>query len=133
MGLYAPLNPLFKRPDIVLHTSAGKGDIRGYVKWRKINGGAHSDLGKRCRDGFVGLKKACGKLGLTFWDYRCDRIGQFGEIAPLLRFHSRTRHDLFKSSRLPSDRRRIIPSAPLGSRALKPYRNPWCKIPKRLT
>ena len=74
---------VLKRPDIVLHTNGSEGDIRGYVKWRKISGGTRSDLGKRCRDGFASLKKTCRKLGISFWDYLGDRIGQHGKIAPL--------------------------------------------------
>ena len=74
---------VLKRPDIVLHTNGSEGDIRGYVKWRKISGSTRSDLGKRCRDGFASLKKTCRKLGISFWDYLGDRIGQHGNIAPL--------------------------------------------------
>ena len=74
---------VLKRPDIVLHTNGSEGDIRGYVKWRKISGGTRSDLGKRCRDGFASMKKTCRKLGVSFWDYLGDRIGQHGAIAPL--------------------------------------------------
>jgi len=68
---------------LVLHTNGSEGDIRGYVKWRKISGGTRSDLGKRCRDGFASLKKTCRKLGISFWDYLGERIGQQGQIAPL--------------------------------------------------
>jgi hypothetical protein len=71
------------RPDIPLHTNASENDIRGYVKWRKISGGTRSDLGRRCRDTFASLKKTCRKLGISFWDYLNDRIGQVGDIQPL--------------------------------------------------
>ncbi len=74
---------VLQRPDIVLHTNGSEGDIRGHVKWRKISGGTRSELGKRCRDGFASLKKTCRKLGISFWSYLGDRIGQHGEIAPL--------------------------------------------------
>ena len=74
---------VLQRPDIVLHTNGSEGDIRGYVKWRKISGGTRSDLGKRCRDGFASLKKTCRKLGISFWDYLGDRIERHGNIAPL--------------------------------------------------
>jgi hypothetical protein len=74
---------VLKRPDIVLHTNGSEGDIRGYVKWRKISGGTRSELGKRCRDGFASLKKTCRKLGISFWDYLGDRIEQHGNIPPL--------------------------------------------------
>ena len=68
---------------IVLHADGSEGDIRGHAKWRKISGGTRSDLGKRCRDGFASLKRTCRKLGVSFWDYLGDRIGQHGAIAPL--------------------------------------------------
>ena len=74
---------VLQRPDIVLHTNGSEGDIRSYVKWRKISGSTRSHLGKRCRDGFASLKKTCRKLGISFWDYLADRIEQHGEIAPL--------------------------------------------------
>jgi len=74
---------VLKRPDIVLHTNGSEGDIRDYVKWRKISGGTRSDPGKRCRDGFASLKKTCRKLGISFWDYLGDRINGHGTIAPL--------------------------------------------------
>lgn len=71
------------RPDIPLHTNGSENDIRDYVKWRKISGGTRSDLGRRCRDTFASLKKTCRKLGVSFWDYLNDRIGQVGDIPPL--------------------------------------------------
>jgi hypothetical protein len=71
------------RPDIPLHTNGSENDIRSYVKWRKISGGTRSDLGRRCRDTFASLKKTCRKLGISFWDYLNDRIGQIGDIPPL--------------------------------------------------
>jgi hypothetical protein len=74
---------VLQRPDIVLHTNGSEGDIRGYVKWRKISGGTRSDLGKHCRDGFASLKKTCRKLGVSFWDYLGDRITGHGAIPQL--------------------------------------------------
>jgi hypothetical protein len=62
---------VLQRPDIVLRTNGSEGDIRGYVKWRKISGGTRSDLSKHCRDGFASLKKTCRKLGVSFSDYCC--------------------------------------------------------------
>jgi len=74
---------VLKRPDIPLHTNGSEGDIRGYVKWRKISGGTRSDLGRRCRDTFASLKKTCRKLGVSFWDFLGDRIELLGAIPPL--------------------------------------------------
>lgn len=71
------------RPDIPLHTNGSENDLRGYVTWRKISGGTRSDRGCRCRDTFASLKKTCRKLGISFWDYLNDRIGQIGDIPPL--------------------------------------------------
>jgi len=74
---------VLKRPDIVLHTSASEGHSCGYLMWRKISGGTRSDLGKHCRDGFASLKQTRRKLGISFWYYLGDRIGQNGNITAL--------------------------------------------------
>jgi hypothetical protein len=71
------------RPDIPLHNNLSEGDIREYVKKRKISGSTRSDAGRRCRDTFTSLKKTCRKLGLSFWDYLYDRISKAGKITPL--------------------------------------------------
>ena len=76
------------RPDVPLHTNGSENDIRGFVKWRKVSGGTRSDLGRRCRDTFASLKKTCRKLGISFWDYPNDRIGQVGAIPPFARDRS---------------------------------------------
>ncbi|HWM69456.1 MAG TPA: hypothetical protein VNO35_22905, partial [Steroidobacteraceae bacterium] len=52
-------------------------------KKRKVSGGTRSDLGRRCRDTFASLKKTCRKLGVSFWDYLNDRIGQGALVQPL--------------------------------------------------
>ncbi|WP_323697043.1 MULTISPECIES: IS66 family transposase [Thiorhodovibrio] len=74
---------VLQRPEIVLYTNGSEGDIRGYVKWRKISGGTRSDLGRRCREGFASLKKTCRKLGISFWGYLGDRIEGHHNIPPL--------------------------------------------------
>lgn len=94
---YQTLNELLKRlykrkkelllvlkfPQIPLHNNLSEGDIREYVKKRKISGGTRSDTGRRCRDAFSGLKKTCRKHSLSFWHYLGDRIKNAGEISPL--------------------------------------------------
>ncbi len=70
-------------PDIPLHTNGSEGDIRDYVKKKKVSGGTRSDLGRRCRDTFASLKKTCRKLGISFWDYLSDRVSGSNNI-PLL-------------------------------------------------
>lgn len=65
---------VLKCPVIPLHNNLSENDIREYVKRRKISGSSRSDLGRKCRDTFVSLKKTCRKLKVSFWEYLNDRI-----------------------------------------------------------
>ena len=62
------------RPEIPLHTNGSENDIRCHVTKRKVSGGTRSDVGRDCRDAFLGLKKTCAKLGIAFWDYLGSRL-----------------------------------------------------------
>ena len=62
------------RPEIPLHTNGSENDIRCHVTRRKLSGGTRSDLGRDCRDAFLGLAKTCTKLKIAFWDYLGDRL-----------------------------------------------------------
>ncbi len=61
-------------PDIPLHTNGSENDIRCHVTRRKVSGGTRSDLGRDCRDAFLGLAKTCAKQGIAFWDYLGSRL-----------------------------------------------------------
>jgi Transposase IS66 family len=61
-------------PDIPLHTNGSENDIRCQVTKRKVSGGTRSDIGRDCRDAFLGLAKTCAKLGVAFWDYLGSRL-----------------------------------------------------------
>jgi hypothetical protein len=61
-------------PELPLHNNAAETDIREYVTRRKISGGTRSELGRKARDTFVGLKKTCRKLGISFWKYLTSRL-----------------------------------------------------------
>jgi hypothetical protein len=61
-------------PEFPLHNNAAETDIREYVTRRKISGGTRSALGRKARDTFVGLKKTCRKLGISFWNYLRSRL-----------------------------------------------------------
>jgi hypothetical protein len=74
---------VLERPDLPLHNNLSEGDIREYVKRRKISGGTRSDDGRRGRDTFASLKKTCRKLGISFWSYLNDRIRGAGRIPAL--------------------------------------------------
>jgi hypothetical protein len=66
-----------------LHNNQAETDIREYVTRRKISGGTRSDAGRRARDTFVGLKKTCRKLGVSFWQYLLSRLRMDRQIPPL--------------------------------------------------
>ena len=69
-GLLAVL----EHPHLPLHNNLSENDIREYARLRKVSGGTRSDLGRRCRDTFLSLKKTCRKLGLSFWQFLKDRL-----------------------------------------------------------
>jgi hypothetical protein len=71
----AELLKVLERPEIPLHTNGSENDIRSHVTKRKVSGGTRSDVGRDCRDGFLGLAKTCEKLGIDFWDYLGSRLG----------------------------------------------------------
>jgi hypothetical protein len=72
------------RPELPLHTNGSERDLRPQVIKRKISGGTRADLGRDCRDAFLGLLLTCAKLGLSFWDYLGDRLGVPETEAPYL-------------------------------------------------
>jgi len=74
---------VLERPDLPLHNNLSEGDIREYVKRRKISGGTRNDDGRRGRDTFASLKKTCRKLGVSFWNFLNDRISGQNDIPPL--------------------------------------------------
>ncbi len=71
------------KPYLPLHNNLSERDIRDYVKKRKISGSTRSDEGRKARDTFASLKKACRKHDLSFWDYLKDRLLGVGDISPL--------------------------------------------------
>lgn len=84
----ADLLRVLGRPEVPLHNNGSEGDIREFVKRRKISGGTRNDAGRRCRDTFASLKKTCRKLGVCFWKYLQDRVrglGQIPRLADLIR------------------------------------------------
>jgi hypothetical protein len=62
------------RPEIPLHTNGSENDIRCHVTRRKVSGGTRSDVGRDCRDAFLGIVKTCAKLDIAFWDYLGARL-----------------------------------------------------------
>ena len=71
----AELLAVLDHPEIPLHTNGSENDIRCQVTKRHVSGGTRSDIGRDCRDAFLGLAKTCRKLGIAFWDYLGARLG----------------------------------------------------------
>jgi Transposase IS66 family len=74
----AELLMVLDHPEIPLHTNSSENDIRCQVTKRQVSGGTHSDIGRDCRDAFLGLAKTCRKLSIAFWDYLGARLGVTG-------------------------------------------------------
>ena len=81
----AELLMVLDRPETPLKTNGSENDIRCQVTRRKVSAGTRSDLGRDCRDAFLGLTKTCTKLGVAFWDYLGSRLRVPGQrvIQPL--------------------------------------------------
>ena len=91
----ADLLRVLERPEVPLHNNGTESIIRGYVKTRKISGSTRSAAGRRSRDTFASLKKTCRKLGVSFWEYLKDRLGNLGtlpRLAALIRQRAATGH-----------------------------------------
>jgi hypothetical protein len=84
---------VLERPEIPLHNNLSESDIREWAKRRKISAGTRSELGRRCRDTFVSLKKTCRKLGVSFWRYLQDRIRGAHEILALPELMRQAAHE----------------------------------------
>src|SRR3712207_7296973 len=61
----AELLQVLDHPEIPPHTNGSENDIRAQVARRKVSGGTRSDMGRDCRDTFLGLAKTCTKLGVS--------------------------------------------------------------------
>jgi hypothetical protein len=72
-------------PEVPLHTNGSENDIRCQVTKRKVSGGTRSDVGRDCRDAFLGMAKTCAKLRIGFWDYLGHRLAIPGcQLVPFL-------------------------------------------------
>lgn len=76
---------VLERPEIPLHTNGSENDIRCHVTRRKVSGGTRSDVGRDCRDAFLGIVKTCAKLEINFWNYLGARLSVPGShtVPPL--------------------------------------------------
>ena len=79
----AELLRVLERPEIPRHTNGSENDIRCQVTRRKVSAATRRDLGRDCRDAFLGLGKTCAKLGVAVWDYLSGTISAAGSAFPL--------------------------------------------------
>ena len=70
---------VLERPEIPLHTNGSENDIRCHVTRRKVSAGTRSEVGRDCRDAFLGLAKTCAKHAIAFWDYLGSRLNVAGQ------------------------------------------------------
>src|SRR4029079_16831760 len=70
----AELLKVLDHPEIPLHTNGSEKDIRCQVTKRQVSGGTKTDVGRDCRNAFLGLAKTCRKLGISFWNYLGARL-----------------------------------------------------------
>jgi uncharacterized small protein (DUF1192 family) len=70
----AELLMVLERPEIPLHTNGSENDIRCHVTRRKVSAGTRSEVGRDCRDAFLGLAKTGAKQAIAFWDYLGSRL-----------------------------------------------------------
>lgn len=84
---------VLEHPHLPLHNNLSENDIREYARLRNISAGTRSDLGRRCRDTFLSLKKTCRKLGVSFREYLHDRLAgvrQIPSLSELMRKRAQT-------------------------------------------
>ena len=77
----AELLMVLDHPEIPLHINGSENDIRCQVTKRQVSGGTKTDIGRDCRNAFLGLGKTCRKLGVSFWNYLGARLGVAGAPA----------------------------------------------------
>lgn len=68
------------RPEVPLHNNSSENEIRDEVKKRKISAGTRSKNGRLSRNTFLGLKKTCKKLGVSFYEYLLARLSHDKKI-----------------------------------------------------
>ena len=71
---------VLEEPTIPLTNNISEQSIRAMVKMRKISAGTRSDDGQKSRDTFMGIKKTCKKLGISFFDYLKDRFNKENKV-----------------------------------------------------
>ena len=74
---------VLQHPEIPLHNNPAELGARTMVRRRLISYGTRTGEGTKAWDTFLSLVATTRQLGLSFFEYVCDRISQLGRIKPL--------------------------------------------------
>jgi hypothetical protein len=74
---------VLQRPELPLHNNGTELAARQRVRRRDVSFGPRSEAGRRAWDVYQSLAATVEKLGVSFFGYLRDRIGQLAEIPPL--------------------------------------------------
>jgi hypothetical protein len=74
---------VLRRPELPLHNNATELAVRQRVRRRDVSFGPRSEAGRRAWDVYQSLAATVEKVGISFFDYLRDRIGQLGQLPPL--------------------------------------------------
>jgi hypothetical protein len=74
---------VLENPALPLHNNDAELAARTVVRRRDISGGTRTEGGTKAWDTFLSLLSTTRKLGVSFYSYLRDRIGEVGEIRPL--------------------------------------------------
>ena len=74
---------VLEHPELPLHNNPAELAARTMVQRRKISYGTQTELGTQAGDTFMSLVDTTRKLGISFFEFVADRIGETRNIPPL--------------------------------------------------
>jgi len=74
---------VLKHPELPLHNNASELAVRRRVRKRDVSFGPRTDAGKKAWDTFMSLAATTKKLGVSFYEYICDRVSGVNKVPAL--------------------------------------------------
>jgi hypothetical protein len=74
---------VLKHPELPLHNNASELAVRRRVRKRDVSFGPRTDAGKKAWDTFMSLAATTKKLGVSFYEYICDRVSGANKVPAL--------------------------------------------------
>jgi hypothetical protein len=74
---------VLKHPELPLHNNASELAVRRRVRKRGMSFGPRTDAGKKAWDTFMSLAATTKKLGVSFYEYICDRVSGANKVPSL--------------------------------------------------